>query len=153
MSPPCSILVNNTWYILADIDSAVLSRRIYISSSRTIISNPPKLVWKLFKISKKCCSGVFLANLSRLHMFFMLLLLTFSITCWIHILKSLMFESSHWYMYLNLAVNTFYLYKEKLLNSFSKILKKYLQLLTGLQCICYVIKTRVGSKIAEITRF
>ena len=38
MSPPCSILVNNTQYILADIDCTVLIRRIYISRSCTIIS-------------------------------------------------------------------------------------------------------------------
>ena len=36
----------------------------------------------------------------------------------------------------------------------AKFLKNILQLLTGLQFgICYVIKTRVGFKIAEITRF
>ena len=40
-----------------------------------------------------------------------------------------------------------------MLNNFSKILKNILQLLTGLQFdICYVIKTRVGFEIAEITR-
>ena len=36
-----------------------------------------------------------------------------------------MFESSHFYIYLKLAVTTFHIYKEKLLNSFSKILLKY----------------------------
>ena len=36
----------------------------------------------------------------------------------------------------------------------AKFLKKYLQLLTGLQFdICYVIKIRLGFEIAEITRF
>ena len=36
----------------------------------------------------------------------------------------------------------------------AKFLKNILQLLTGLQFdICYVIKTIVGFKIAEITRF
>ena len=38
VSPPFSILVKNTKSILADIDCTVLIRRIYISSSRTIIS-------------------------------------------------------------------------------------------------------------------
>ena len=55
----------------------------------------------------------------------MLLLLTLSITYWVQIVKSLMFESSHCYIYLKLAVTTFHIYKEKLLNSFSKILLKY----------------------------
>ena len=55
---------------------------------------------------------------------------------------------------LKLAVSTFYIYKEKLLNNFSKILEKYFELVTGRQFdICYVIKTGVGFKIAEITRF
>ena len=36
----------------------------------------------------------------------------------------------------------------------AKFLKNILQLLTGLQFdICYVIKTRVGLEIVEITRF
>ena len=36
----------------------------------------------------------------------------------------------------------------------AKFLKNILQLLTGLQFdICYVIKTRVGFEIAEMTRF
>ena len=48
----------------------------------------------------------------------------------------------------------FYIYKGKLLNNFSKILKKNLQLFTGQQLdICYVNKTSVGCEIAEFTRF
>ena len=65
-----------------------------------------------------------------------------------------MFKSSHWYVLQKLAVSTFYIYKETLLNNFSKILKKCFEAITGLQFdICYVIKTRVGLETAEITRF
>ena len=36
----------------------------------------------------------------------------------------------------------------------AKFLKNILQLFTGLQfAICYIVKTRVGFEIAEITRF
>ena len=57
-------------------------------------------------------------------------------------------------MYLKLAVTTFYICKEKLLNNFSKILKNILQLLTGLQFdIFCVIETRIEFELAEITRF
>ena len=45
-------------------------------------------------------------------------------------------------------------YKVKLLNILAKFLKNILQLLTELQFdICFVIKTRAGLEIAEITRF
>ena len=55
-------------------------------------------------------------------------------------------------MYLKLAVTTFYIYKEKLLNNFSKILKNILQLLTGLQFDTFcVIETRIELELAEIT--
>ena len=44
--------------------------------------------------------------------------------------------------------------KKNCLIILAKFLKNILHLLTGLQFdICYVIKTRVGLKIAEITRF
>ena len=44
--------------------------------------------------------------------------------------------------------------KKNCLIILAKFLKNILQLLTGLQFdICYVIKTRVGFKIAEVTRF
>ena len=57
-------------------------------------------------------------------------------------------------MYLKLAVTTFYIYKEKLLNNFSKILKNILQLLTGLQFDTFcVIETRIELELVEITRF
>ena len=54
-------------------------------------------------------------------------------------------------MYLKLAVTTFYIYKEKLLNNFSKILKNILQLLTGLQFD--TTETGIEFELAEITRF
>ena len=45
-------------------------------------------------------------------------------------------------------------YKVKVLNISAKFLKSIFQLLTVLQFdICFVIKTRVGLEIAEITRF
>ena len=44
--------------------------------------------------------------------------------------------------------------KEKILNNFSKILKKYFAAIGRTTIdICYVIKTRVGFEIAEMTRF
>ena len=56
-------------------------------------------------------------------------------------------------MYKKLSDAPFYICKEILLNDFSKIRKNILQLLTGIQFdICYVAKTRVGFKIAKITR-
>ena len=45
-------------------------------------------------------------------------------------------------------------YKEKLLNNFRKILKKYFVAIGRTRFdTCYVIKTRVGFVIAELTRF
>ena len=57
-------------------------------------------------------------------------------------------------MQLKLAVTKFYIYKEKLLNNLSKILKNILQLLKGRQFgICFIIRTRVGFKIIEISSY
>ena len=57
-------------------------------------------------------------------------------------------------MQLKLAVTKFYIYKEKLLNNLSEILKNILQLLKGRQFgICFIIRTRVGFKIIEISSY
>ena len=57
-------------------------------------------------------------------------------------------------MWLKLAVTTFYIYKEKLLNNFSKFPKKYFSAIDrATYDICYFIKTRVELQIAEITRY
>ena len=45
-------------------------------------------------------------------------------------------------------------YKEKLLNNFSKIFKKYFAAIDRTTIyICYVVKTREGFKITDMTRF
>ena len=57
-------------------------------------------------------------------------------------------------MKLKVAVTTFYIYKEKLLNNFSKILKKYFAAIDRTAIyICYIVKTGVRFEIAEIKRF
>ena len=79
-------------YFLADIDCTVLIRGIYISSSRTIISilqNQCEICLKLTIKRRKVVLVSSLITLSRLHTLFLLLLLTLSITCWVHIVKSL----------------------------------------------------------------
>ena len=56
----------------------------------------------MFKVNNKKVALVsFHLTLSRLHTLSMLLLLTLSITFWVHIVKSLMSETSHWYMILH----------------------------------------------------
>ena len=88
-APPCSFLVNNTYYILVDIYCTVLIRRIYISNSRTIIS----IIQNQCEICQQCCEVniekvvlvYFQLTLNRLYPLFMLLLLTLSITCWVRI--------------------------------------------------------------------
>ena len=78
--------------ILADIDCTVSIRTIYMSSFRTITS----ILQNYCEICKKKVVLVsFQLTLSRLYTLLMFLLLILSITCWVHILKSLMFECSH----------------------------------------------------------
>ena len=77
--------------ILEDIDCTVSIRRIYMSSFRTITS----ILQNCEICKKKVVLVSFQLTLSRLYTLLMLLLLILSITCWAHILKSLMFESSH----------------------------------------------------------
>ena len=45
-------------------------------------------------------------------------------------------------------------YKEKLLNNFSKIFKKHFAAIDGTTIyICYVVKTRGGFEVTNMTRF